>query len=160
MVCYIDINKTANLFFPLPRDFEGRWYMWDTFWYCLHPCRMLQPTRSSGGIDTTAMIMCSVLVWFPFNFILFEDEIAMQTGCKLFVCFVPLENFSLIWRRHHYRWRETLYSSLMAIEQWGFFKMCHAYCDTGKPFIMVTSEDPLHPHLLPRVWQWRCHFLF
>ena len=80
MVCYIDINITANLFFPLPRDFEGRWYMWDTFWYCLHPCRMLQPTRSSGGIDTTAMIMCSVFVWFPFNFILlvFEDEISMQ----------------------------------------------------------------------------------
>ena len=41
----------------------------------------------------------------------------------LFVClgfFVPLENFSHIWRRNNYRWRATdfdLYSAHMAIEQ-------------------------------------------
>ena len=49
----------------------------------------------------------------------------------LFVCFefiVPLENFSLIWRRHHYWWRASnhdLCSALMAIEQWGFFNVQH-----------------------------------
>ena len=49
----------------------------------------------------------------------------------LFVClafFVPLKNFSLIWTRHHYRWRAAnfdLYSALMAIEQWGFFSVPH-----------------------------------
>ena len=44
-----------------------------------------------------------------------------------FVCFfgliVPLENFSLIWRRHHYRWRASnfdLCSALMA-----FFSVPH-----------------------------------
>ena len=48
-----------------------------------------------------------------------------------FVClgfFVPLENFSLIWRRHHCRWRAAnfdLCSALMAIEQWGFFSFPH-----------------------------------
>ena len=26
---------------------------------------------------------------------------------------------------------------------------CHAYCDTGHPFIMVISEDPWHSRLLP-----------
>ena len=36
---------------------------------------------------------------------------------------------------------------------------CHTYCDTDLPFIMVISEDPWHSHLLPRVWQWSCHFL-
>ena len=47
----------------------------------------------------------------------------------LFVCllfFVPLENFSLIWRSHHCRWRAAnfdLCSALMAIEQWGFFSV-------------------------------------
>ena len=41
-----------------------------------------------------------------------------------FVCLgfiVPVENFSLIWRRHHYRWRAAkfdLCSALVAIEQW------------------------------------------
>ena len=42
--------------------------------------------------------------------------------------FVPVENFSLIWRRHHYRWRAAnvdVYSVFMAIEQWGFFSMPH-----------------------------------
>ena len=38
--------------------------------------------------------------------------------------------FSLIWRRHHYRWRAAnfdLCSALVAIEQ------CHTYCNTGHP---------------------------
>ena len=49
----------------------------------------------------------------------------------LFVCvefFIPLENFSLIWRRHHCRWRAAnfdLCSALMAIEQWELFNMAH-----------------------------------
>ena len=49
----------------------------------------------------------------------------------LFVClgvFVSLENVSLIWRRHLYRWRAAnfdLCSALMAIEQWEFFSVPH-----------------------------------
>ena len=46
----------------------------------------------------------------------------------LFGGFVPLENFSLIWRLHHYRWRAVnfyLCSALMATEQWGFFYVPH-----------------------------------
>ena len=48
----------------------------------------------------------------------------------LFVClvffFVPLENFSIIWRRHHCRRRATdfgLCSTPKSIEQWGFFSV-------------------------------------
>ena len=37
---------------------------------------------------------------------------------------------------------------------------CHTHCDTGLPFIMVFSEDPLHSHLLLNVWQWNSHYLF
>ena len=29
---------------------------------------------------------------------------------------------------------------------------CSTYCDTGRPFKMVISEDPSHSHLLPSVW--------
>ena len=46
----------------------------------------------------------------------------------LFGVFVPLENFSLIWRLHHYRWRAAIFnlcSALMAIEQWGLFNVPH-----------------------------------
>ena len=38
--------------------------------------------------------------------------------------------------------------------------VCHTYCDSGHPFIMVFSEDPSHSHLMPSVWQWTCHYLF
>ena len=41
---------------------------------------------------------------------------------------VPVENFSLIERRHHFRWRATnfdLSSALMVIKQWGFFSVPH-----------------------------------
>ena len=63
---------------------------------------------------------------------------------SLFVClwfYVPLKDFSLIWRRHHYRWMASnfdLCSGLMAIEQWGFINVPH--CDTKSPFIMVIFE--------------------
>ena len=75
----------------------------------------------------------------------------------LFVClefFVPLENFSLICRRHHDRWMAAnfdLCSALMAIEKWGFFNS-HTYSDMGH-FIMVFSEDSCDHTYLPRVWQ-------
>ena len=36
----------------------------------------------------------------------------------------------------------------------------HIYCDTGDPFITVISADPLHSHLLQKVWQWSCQYLF
>ena len=55
---------------------------------------------------------------------------------------VPLENFSLIWRRQHCRWRAEnfeLYSTLMAIEQWGFSNVPHLLWNE-LPFLMVISD--------------------
>ena len=51
-------------------------------------------------------------------------------GHVLFVClgfYIPLNKFSLIWRRLHYRWRASfdLHSELMVIEQWGCFSVPH-----------------------------------
>ena len=48
--------------------------------------------------------------------------------CLFFEFFVALKNVSLIWRRHHCRWRAAnfdLCSAHMAIEQWGFFSVPH-----------------------------------
>ena len=76
--------------------------------------------------------------------------------------FVPLENFSLIWRRHHCQWRVTILTyarQLRSLSSEGSLS-CHTYSDTLNPFIMVISEDPWHSHLLPSVWQWNCHYLF
>ena len=47
---------------------------------------------------------------------------------SVFGVHVPLQNFSLMWRRHHYRWRAANFNlclALMAIEQWTFFSMLH-----------------------------------
>ena len=38
--------------------------------------------------------------------------------------------------------------------------VCHTYCDTGHPFIIVIFKDLWHSQLLPSVWQWSCHYLF
>ena len=45
--------------------------------------------------------------------------------------FVPLENFSLVWRRQHCRWRGSNFdicSAVMATEQRGFFSVPHLLC--------------------------------
>ena len=42
--------------------------------------------------------------------------------------YVPFENFLIIWRWHHYRWRASyfeLYSALVVIEQGGFLSVSH-----------------------------------
>ena len=59
----------------------------------------------------------------------------------LFVClfafwdfFSPLENFSLIWRHHHYRWKAAIFLlclALMTIWQWGFFCLPHLIVTRG-----------------------------
>ena len=95
-------------------------------------------------------------------------RILTHAGMVKFVCLyvylqfiVPLENFSLIWRRHHCRWRAAdfdLCSALIAIEQWGFFNVPHWHGPTL--FIMVISEDPWHSHLLTSIWRWSCQDLF
>ena len=46
--------------------------------------------------------------------------------------FIPLYNFSLIWKRNHYRWRAAnfdLISALMAIDKWRFFSVPHLLWD-------------------------------
>ena len=70
------------------------------------------------------------------------------TKLFLFVCLfvlgfiVPLENFPLIWRRHHYRWRLQIFLTYTR-HSWPLSSegssACHTYCDTGHPFIMDNS---------------------
>ena len=80
----------------------------------------------------------------------------------LFGVFVPLENFSLIWRRTIAG--EGLHILTYARHLWPLRSeaslACHTYCDTGHLFTMVTTEDPWHSHLMLSVWQWSCHYLF
>ena len=138
----------------------------------IHTCKalMLQWERFLKNI-----MFITISVWHNLTKISgLSCNLWMRNTNLLFVCLgfnIPLENFSLIWRRHHYqfclfvfifggfssnsrlfhRWRTAnfdLCSVLMAIEH---SIACHTYCDTGHRFKMVISEDPWHSHLLPGV---------
>ena len=116
-------------------------------------CSLSLSLRSSRVVQTILYI----------NWPIFKN-LLLYFHTYVFVClfgiFVPLENFSLIWRRHLYRWRAAnfdLCSALMAMEQWGLFS---TYCDTGHPFIMAISDDARYSRLLPSVWHRSCHYLF
>ena len=83
----------------------------------------------------------------------------------LFDClefYVQLENFSFIWRRHHYGeglqiLTYTRHSLPLSSEG---SLACHTYRDTGHPFIMVISEDPWQSQRLPWVLQWSCNYMY
>ena len=89
-----------------------------------------------------------------------QHQVARFYVFVLFVFYfsLPLENFSLIFRRrlYHYWLKACKFRSIpdthKAIDQWGFFLECHTYRDTGHLFIMI-SEDPWHSHLLLNIWQ-------
>ena len=88
------------------------------------------------------------------------EQLSIVLFVCLFVCLwciVPLENFSLTWRRHHYQ------ILIFARHSWSLSSegslASHTSYDTGHPFIMFISEDPWYSHQLPSVWQWSCHFL-
>ena len=61
----------------------------------------------------------------------------------LFGAFFPLENFSLIWRRHHVTGEglQILTYARHLLSSEGSLA-CHNYCDTGHPFIIVISDGP------------------
>ena len=95
-----------------------------------------------------------------YSYVVMEKNIFKCKPCPCF--FVPLETFSLVlavtitgWGLQilTYSWHSWLLSSEGSLA-------CHTYCDTGHSFKIVISEDPRHLHLLPRVWQWSCCYLF
>jgi hypothetical protein len=63
------------------------------------------------------------------------------------VFYVPLKNISLVWRRHHYRWRASKFGPLLAVlksfEQRGIFIVPHLLCHWASVF-PVSSEGPPH----------------
>ena len=80
----------------------------------------------------TVIQLVYIYILFNTNWFYLISNISTLTAIFcLFVCLeltVPLENFLLIWRRHHCRWRAAnfdLYSALMVNEQWGFFSVLH-----------------------------------
>ena len=60
------------------------------------------------------------------SFIIYNSISSWNFCLLVFGFIISLENCSLIWRRHHCRYRAAnfnLCSALMVIEQWGFFSL-------------------------------------
>ena len=76
-----------------------------------------------------------------------KKECTRDFFVSLFVCLlwggvVPLKNFSHIWRSYHY-WRRAAnltYTRNSCQLDSECSSACHTYCDTGHPFIIVTSN--------------------
>ena len=91
----------------------------------------------SSGKQTSFIIIIINNTWMNNRYFNFWQDVEDDKQWKpwkksimygLFVCllFVPLDNFSFIWRRHHWWLRAAnfdLCSAPMAIEQWEFLKV-------------------------------------
>ena len=133
----------------------------DVFWLNLYTLLVWKPICSKmprEKIKLRAVIMPFGYLKQAYYIMLFPKGVIMRSVfvCLffLFVCLgfiVPLDNFSLIWRRHHYSLQILIY----AWHSWPLSSecslACHTYCDMGHPFIMGFSMDPGHSHLLPSV---------
>jgi hypothetical protein len=83
---------------------------------------------------------------FNVNFRVLVHGVGLIDGYLRF--YVPLKNFSLIWRRHHCRWRAKLQklgicSVLGALEKGGTFIGPHLLWH-GTSVFAVSSDGPLH----------------
>jgi hypothetical protein len=76
--------------------------------------------------------------------------------------YFPLKNISLIWRRHHYRWRAEnflgLCSALRTFEQGRISLSCHTCCDTGPQFFLShPKERPILSPFMTHEGIWRIY---
>ena len=78
---------------------------------------------------STYVTRAYVLKSTSFFFIeIFKHFLPFQPLILFFFLFLPLGNFSLIWKRHYYKWRASNFDlslTLMATEQWLFFSVPH-----------------------------------
>ena len=117
-----------------------------------------------------------VKIWHPNQYFSCKQILFLTPTCILiyefllellfvWVYFVPLENFSLIWRCKHYRWRATNFhvcTALMTVEQWSFFNVPHLLWQ-GPTLYNGNLPGPVTlPFVAERlaVEQWSCQYLF
>jgi hypothetical protein len=88
----------------------------------------------------------------------FSGLIRWLVGYLLFS--VPLKNVSLVWRRHHYRWRAAKFSSARCsgpLSREGSLS-CHTCCDTGPRFFRLHPKDrPIQSPLTTYKGVWRTY---
>ena len=123
--------QETSKYFKIPENHDQLWIIMWPYWlidsvlsstYKVYICIFVTQCRTGGSshlLSSLKEIKSSI-------FILNAIKLYCIYVCLEFI--VPLENFSLIWRRHHCRWKARnfdLYSAFMAIEQWGFFLACY-----------------------------------
>ena len=123
-----------------------------------------QPNKTHKIIITSAcltlMSIWQMLIVLVYD-ISFLAKNFMPASQILFLwCFsTHSRNFSFIWRCHHYRWRSAkfdLCSTLMAIEQWGFFSVPHLLEDPWHSSTSIAERLAVELPSLPVFTTWVC----
>jgi hypothetical protein len=73
-----------------------------------------------------------------------QRDILMEVGGGYLLIYVPLKNFSLIWRCHHYRWRAAKFRPL---SREGSLS-CRTCSDTGPQIFQSQKDRPNFNRLL------------
>ena len=108
--------------------------------------------RPSEKWDNSVLIIYQLL---PIVTVIFDYQFVCVSLVFFFWGFRPTRKLLTHVEKKIQIW--TLYSLPLSSE--GSLK-CHTCDDTGQPFILVISEDPWHSHIIPRLWQWSCPYLF
>ena len=133
------------------------------YWYCFqsiyYPSRFKTATQMNENLLITERLCISdndIITRLDHRIVSYYFEVQWLKYCQssnplmttfvclfcLFVCFgfiVPLENVSLIWRRHHYRRRAANFDLWSELSSEGSLAF-HTFCDTGHPFIMENGS--------------------
>lgn len=126
---------------------------------CFHNPLWLRMVNRRIALIFAITVVKSVLI----NNFTIEMFIGMHSiiTIALWLYLVQLEDFSFVWRCHHYKWRTEnfdLYLAFLAIKKWGFFSVLFLLwhgtsVHNGQYLAPVTL-------ILPIVWLSSCHYLF
>ena len=88
---------------------------------------------------------CSFIHFYFYLLLLYPFSRYLHIVCLFWGFYVTLENISLIWRRHQFRWMAGWKFLIGAHGHWA------VYGGTGNPFIKVISEHPWHTPVTERL---------
>jgi hypothetical protein len=69
--------------------------------------------------------------------------------------YIPVKNFSLIWRCHHYWWKAVKFRPMLHSGPNWTFSSCHTCCDMGPRFFRSHLKDcPIQPPFMTHKGMW------
>ena len=127
---------------------------------CLSVCPSVRPSDNSLLLEVCLIYRKKIneVVEFHLTFFALHPRVHDLIDFVLFCFefFVPFENFSLIWRRHHCRWRAANFLPMLGTNgHWGFLNMPHLLWHGTSVY-----NGHLRGPMTHTLWRGSCHYLF